>query len=222
MKMRAMLENRKKTLLLLHFNGDFNDATGNFVLNNTGAVINTSNYKFGTGGAYFHNGLLIFPDKSWFSELLASGNYTIDFWLKRSFNWSPSGLDNEECFSDDYTRDTQGYMINFQVESSGTNFIMYGNYEKWMIYNFKNYFKQGDWNHIAVTSENNYHRFFINGNMIDSKQNYSPYLRTHNLCIGGRQGEGQATEGYYDEFRISNVARWTSNFTPPTEQYKVD
>lgn len=213
------MEQDEHTLLLLHFDGDFNDATGHFILNNTGAIIDTGNKKFGTGGAYFHNGLLIFQDKSWFADLLATGNYTLDFWLKRRFDFSPSGLDNELCFSDDYTQDTRGYMLNFQVESNGDNFIMYGNYTNWLVYNFKDYFKQGDWNHIAVTSENKYHRFFINGMMIGSRPNFNPYLRIHNLCIGGRQGPGQATDGYYDEFRISNVARWTSNFTPPTKPY---
>lgn len=28
-------------------------------------------------------------------------------------------------------------------------------------------------------------------------------------------------QGYIDEFRISNTARWTSNFTPPTSEYSL-
>ena len=28
--------------------------------------------------------------------------------------------------------------------------------------------------------------------------------------------------GYMDEFRISNIARWTQDFTPPTSQYSYN
>ena len=213
-----MLENKRKTLLLLHFDGNFNDATGNFVLNNTGAVINTSNKKFGTGGAYFRNGYLYFTDKQWFADLLASGNYTIDFWMKLTFVIDT----HEEPFSDDYNRDTTGFMINLE-QGINENFIRYGNYSSFVSYNFLNYYKNdGSWNHIAITCKDGYTRIFINGVLFSSKSSYSPYLKNHKLCIGGRDGGDGNCKGYYDEFRISNVARWTSDFIPPTEQYKVD
>lgn len=207
------------TLLLLHFDGDFKDSTGNFTLNNTGAVIDTSHGKFGSKSAYFGNGLLIFPNKQWFSDLLSSGNYTIEFWMKKTFDWNPISFTNEIPLSDDYAGDTLGYILCFEVEPDGKNFIMYGNYINWQIFNFKNHINQGDWNFIAVTSKDFYHRVFINGNIVGERANFHPTLRSHKLCIGGREGPGSRSTGYYNEFRISDIARWTSNFTPPTKPY---
>lgn len=217
---RAMMGKRKEdknTLLLLHFDGDFTDAKGNFNLSNTGAVINNSNMKFGTGSAYFKNGFLVFPDKQWLADLLASGNYTIDFWMKHQFQTNTS----EEPFSDDYNRDTSGFMLNMEYSSSRGNFIRWGNYNSFVSYGFLNYYNNNNnvWNHIAITCQNGYTKIFINGQKFAEKSSYYPTLRTHKLCIGGRDGNDSNCDGYYDEFRISNIARWTGNFTPPTKPY---
>lgn len=223
MKRRAMMWGGadKNTLLLLHFDGNFIDATGNFKLNNTGAVINKSNVKFGTGSAYFKNGLLVFPNKQWLTDLLDSGNYTIDFWMKKYFQATSSWY-TEIPFSDDYARDTYGFTIKMQV-AYNTNFFEFGNYEQWNVTGFLNHYNNNNnvWNHIAITCKNGHTRIFINGQKIAEKSSYYPTLRNHKLCIGGRDGNDSNCDGYYDEFRISNVARWTSNFTPPTEPYKI-
>ena len=38
-------------------------------------------------------------------------------------------------------------------------------------------------------------------------------------CDIGSQGSAYYFRGYIDELRISNVARWTSNFSVPTTAY---
>ena len=41
------------------------------------------------------------------------------------------------------------------------------------------------------------------------------------MAIGGyREKAPTLFNGYLDEFRISNIARWTENFAPPTEPYE--
>lgn len=88
------------------------------------------------------------------------------------------------------------------------------------------------WNHFAVTRYNNYINFFINGIpcgsvSISSGININSST-TVGLMIGARMNTNSSTiielvTGYIDELRISkSIARWTSNFTPPTEQYTSD
>ena len=38
-------------------------------------------------------------------------------------------------------------------------------------------------------------------------------------CIGS-QGTNLYYKGYMDEIRVSNVARWTESFVPPTQPYR--
>lgn len=218
MKKRVMIGRERvdeNTLLLLHFDGDFIDAKGNFNLINSGAVINHSHMKFGNGSAYFKNGILFFQSKQWLADLLASGNYTVDFWMKYIFYAGTS----VEPFSDDYNVDTTGFMLNMERGTSN-NFIRWGNYSSFVSYGFLNYYNNYDvWNHIAVTCKDGHTRIFINGQKLAERSSYYPYLKDHKLCIGGRDGYDANCDGYYDEFRISNIARWTSNFTPPTKPY---
>ena len=42
---------------------------------------------------------------------------------------------------------------------------------------------------------------------------------THDITIGGSNPEGYYFDGHLKEFRVSRVARWDANFTPPTSAY---
>lgn len=45
------------------------------------------------------------------------------------------------------------------------------------------------------------------------------------MYIGARNVPDTNNNGYFgylDEIRVSNIARWTSDFTPPTEPYSVN
>ena len=75
--------------------------------------------------------------------------------------------------------------------------------------------------HYALVRVGNIYNAYQNGVLTNSFANPLPpyYSASNTLYIGGRAGT-DAT-GYLDEFRISNgVARWLSNFTPPTSEYE--
>lgn len=84
------------------------------------------------------------------------------------------------------------------------------------------------WYHIAVVSNgSNSLKLFLDGILKDEDTNGSSYAinllhktgSTNNpLYIGGQEyiGASQELPGYMDELRISNVARYSSNFTPAT------
>lgn len=80
----------------------------------------------------------------------------------------------------------------------------------------------GMWTHVALTRRSGVIGGFLNGVKFAEGSNMertSPY----DFCVG-RQDLKQSI-GYFngkiDEIRISNIARWTSDFTPPTEPYSV-
>lgn len=84
------------------------------------------------------------------------------------------------------------------------------------------------WYHIAVTRNGADLRFFIGGIQAGSNQNVSTdtfYSSTELLRIGTYPSGGSwidVFQGNIDEFRISDIARWASNFTPETSAYTSD
>lgn len=78
------------------------------------------------------------------------------------------------------------------------------------------------WYHIAVTRSGNSIRLFNTGTQVGSTITTSASLYSNSDTVRiGAQGNGTANSlnGYLRQVRISNVARWTSNFTPPSAPY---
>ena len=71
------------------------------------------------------------------------------------------------------------------------------------------------WHHLAVVKKDNLINVYIDGiaKVTNVPWAYVPNSAWTNSAIGSYN------YGYIDEFRFSNKARWTSNFTPPTEPY---
>ena len=71
------------------------------------------------------------------------------------------------------------------------------------------------WYHIAITCSSNTTRLFVNGQQEASSSVTASLASTQPLVIGGG-----SLNGYIDEFRITKgVARYTSNFPPPTTPF---
>ena len=75
------------------------------------------------------------------------------------------------------------------------------------------------WQHIAVTRSGSTCRAFVNGSQVGSRVN-SANLTGSNLVVGGYYDIAYLYDGYIDDLRITKgIARYTSNFTPPTESF---
>ena len=79
------------------------------------------------------------------------------------------------------------------------------------------------WYHIAIVKDGNLFKVFIDGNLINSatvNNFYSP--SSSNFYFGTLYASDTSTlfNGLIDEVRVSNVARWNSNFAPPTKPYE--
>lgn len=72
-----------------------------------------------------------------------------------------------------------------------------------------------EWHHIAIVNDglgqSTSEKYYIDGKLAGSKANYGSF---------GLNAIGQG--GIVDEIRVSNVARWTSDFTPFSQPYKED
>ncbi len=77
----------------------------------------------------------------------------------------------------------------------------------------------GVWTHVAAVYDGVVMRVFVNGQLSGT-----PVARIGTVFNGADQFQisntgASALNGYIDELRISNVARWTSAFTPPVNPY---
>lgn len=76
-----------------------------------------------------------------------------------------------------------------------------------------------EWSHVAVCRKDGLLYMFVNGKLKSTQANdYDCKMKK--LDIGMQQGSsGEALNGILDEIRISNIARWTKDFTPPEGPY---
>lgn len=74
-----------------------------------------------------------------------------------------------------------------------------------------------EWTHIAVCRSGVSLRIFYNGRL-QAQTETSLNFTASPIAIGGDH-LGSYFNGYIDEFRISDAARWTSDFEPPTVAY---
>ena len=80
------------------------------------------------------------------------------------------------------------------------------------------------WHHLAISRSSGTIKFFLDGSVIATASNTNS-LDITSLLLGNASSAGNGTDymnGYLDEFRVSNVARYTSAFTPPTSASTPD
>ena len=93
-------------------------------------------------------------------------------------------------------------------------------------------FNTNQWYHIAAVRENNVAYLFVDGSVVASGSNTQTYNLTEpsdtNFAVGARQAlcvtdtVSNFMQGYISNLRITKgVARYTSNFTPPTAPFPI-
>lgn len=178
--------------------------------------LTTVSGKFGNANA----GYMIFPSGQW-DDLLRSSAWTIDFWV---YPRQTANFDVVLCLGS--WGGGAGYsIIRFQPEASINNCIYWLDTSSRHIVSASQagYLPKETWSHVAFVFDNNTMSFYING-VMKRKDNFSiPSCGSIN-CIGkGWTTDGGTTSAsYFDEIRISNVARWTSNFIPPTRPSYIE
>lgn len=199
------------TVFVLHGDSISDGSSRSLPVTNAGVTVSTSTYKTSGGSLYF-NGSSRLTVPSWD---LGAGDFTIDWWEY------PTSASNGSRFSSSYTTSTGtcgGLLIGYQ----GTKV-------------YASNAAEGSWNLIAgvtmlsVTANTWTHWAFVkSGSTLTSYRNGETFATTMlsgnigwssniNFSIGDyRAGDHNYFTGYIDGFRISNIARWKSAFTPPS------
>lgn len=222
MRMAASGERLDKyTKVLLHMNGAdygtiFTDETGKIWTAN-GAKTLALQSKFGGTSAFFSGSSWIdTPAHEDFN--VGNGDFTIDFWL-RIPSASSVGYIFGQSSTVDYDTNVQfmcyidnSYLKAHFYKSDGSASTFSGT--KLAI---------DTWYHVAFVRNGQYITLYIDG--VEKSFLYATgvtYRASAYKFSIGRLGECTYTflNGWVDEFRFSKgIARWTSNFTPPTKEY---
>lgn len=208
------------TSSLLHMNGAngstlFIDETGKTWTTMGGALIVTGRYKFGGASGLFNGSseYIYTPHSEDFN--FGSGDFTIDFWmypianrgiLKKYHSLSPTEASFQLVIG-------SGSLLTFYFYSGTTSYSL----------KCTTALSLSVWHHVAIVRFGNTMYMFIDGvlaNSIDVTNitiNNSPSVA---LFVG--INNTTLFSGNIDEFRISKgIARWTTNFTPPTAEYSL-
>ena len=183
------------------------------------AQVSTSVVKYGTGSLSFdgNTGYLTAPNKPVYQ--LGAGDFTIECWINfsslstnRGILYFASAYDSLFSYGLQWASNT----LYFWYSTSGgaASYVS----APWTP-------STGTWYYLTVTRSGSNLKFFINGTQIGTTQSLSGvtlYPSTANLLVGGELGGSGGSlpgkmNGYIDDLRITNgLARYTSNFTPPT------
>ena len=78
------------------------------------------------------------------------------------------------------------------------------------------------WFHFAITADGTTLRIFVDGQVIYTQSTPALESVVQPLCIGHDAGNTYTSALFLiDELRISDVARYTANFTPPTAPFEI-
>jgi hypothetical protein len=205
------------TLLLDMSAGAIIDATGRNVIETFGnAKLSNSVVKYGNNSLYFDGtgDYLTVPSTP---NLRFTGNFTIEAWIYPVARVSsfPCLVSNFNTFTTNgavgiFAGHNNVASTKYTVAFNGTHPIIQSTSN--ILYN--------TWIHIALVRNGSTITLYINGVAEGSSANQTATVNgTQNFWWIGNTGDALATaafNGYISDFRVSGLARYTANFTPPT------
>jgi len=192
----------------------FVDASSNNVsLTPTTVSVDTAVKKYGTGSMQFDGSATTALNASDPSLASGTGDMTMEFWL---YPIDVSG--------------TQGVVDTWMEQTSGTGFYAWLTGASLdLVKNSSTYYYNsstgtdvtvGQWQHVAITRASNTVRVFVDGTQLYSVVITDDWS-SQQIEIGNIQRTyAPGLNGYIDDFRYTvGLARYTANFTPPTEAF---
>lgn len=169
-------------------------------------VITTSQSRF--GGGSLTGGNVQVPYSSAFD--FGTGDFTIEFWFRYQGSLlSDFRFTNSTSGSGYFAFGSRSPSIGFVAE-----FVTWDAEVSWTRPS------ANVWTHIAATRQSGVNRFFSNGVLLGSANSSRSWSMGGNpFTVFASRQTSSGGQVYLDDFRVTKgVARYTANFTPPTEE----
>jgi len=190
---------------------------------NGDAQIDTAQSKFGGASGLFDGtgDYLSIPDHSDWQLGGGTGDFTIDMWVRptditnvtsQSLFAQRNGAEEAVIFLN-YTAPDIFFKVSF-IDGVGGSVIL----------SAAESISNNTWYHLAVVKNGTTYTSYLDGvqSATITKSFTYPNINSQ-LTIGSNSaGSNNFFYGWIEEYRVSNVARWTTNFTPPTSAYTTD
>jgi hypothetical protein len=202
--------------LLLPMDGSFTDVSSNAltVTVNGGAAISTTDPKFGSGCALLDgSGDYLGVASSALFNVGGGASFTAECFVRRAGSAAGAFMSMRNA----------GVYAPFELISTGSNLqLLAANaaFSNWSVNTFagSNTLPLGEYAHVALIGDGANLKVFVNGTQVISATQAGWASANYPLYIGG--GGDNQFDGRIDEVRFTlNVARYTSNFTPPTAPF---
>ena len=217
--------NDANTVLLLHCDGTdgstvFRDDNGiigstpNAITANGNAQISTAQSKFGGSSALFDGFADYLEIKSNLPALsFGTGDFTFEGWFRFANTTADMAL---------YTGATSNGDLDIRRVDDNTVRIGRVN-TAWDLISSATGITSNTWHHIAVVRQSTTLTIYVDGVSKGSTSNSINYTVASQIRIGSfSSGGGLSYNGYMDEMRVSNIARYTAAFTPSTTAFTQD
>lgn len=197
---------------LLHMDGTngsttFTDQTGKSWAA-TGATIQASGQKFGTGCGNF-DAIGRYIDSTSSDFTFGTGDFTLE-------GFAYSGVSGGKVYADLRPASTNGLYPT--IYSVGTTLYFYTNSANRIT--GTSALVASTWQHIALCRASGVTRLFVGGTQVGSSYtDANDYIGTR-LRLGNGGDNPNSSGMFLDEWRVTKgVARYTANFTPPTAAF---
>ena len=195
------------TLLLIHGSAAQDSSVYAVPINNFGVSISANQSKFGGGSLYFNG------DAYLNANVQVSGDFTLDFWIypistsiafPTPVDYLLAGSGLRGLYLHIFPSLTS---FNFQTQAGASQL-------------FLDPIPPNTWTHFAAVTQGGTCKAYFNGvyqGEISGNSGLNSLYIGELLELLGQHITGFV--GYIDEFRLSDIARWSGNFTPPDTPY---
>lgn len=201
--------NDESTLLLLHGEDLTDSSPYNKSITNNGASISSAQSKFGGASLYFNG-----EDAFMTVDLPVSGNCTVDFWI---FALSYESSNSKYPTPIDYQGNSGLRGLYVHTNSSVTYYGASTPSQSAGHHFSADKLPLNEWHHIAVVREGTTVKCYLDGVLQGTLTGC--YTLNDVLFIGNVNAGDYPFHGYLDEIRVSSIARWREDFTPPSKPY---